>query len=87
MEQSKRKFYRTVYQIEVLSEEKFDNEGGMSLTDIDNAITDGDCSGRVTFIVNNEEKTGKEMAELLKEQGSDPEFFQLDENGNDLEED
>ncbi len=87
MEQSKRKFYRTVYQIEVLSEEKFDNEGGMSLTDIDNAITDGDCSGRVKFIVNNEEKTGKEMAELLKEQGSDPEFFQLDENGNDLEED
>jgi len=58
----------------------------MSLTDIDEAINNGDCSGRVTTIVDNEVKTGKEMAKLLKAQGSDPEFFQLDDEGNDLSE-
>jgi len=86
MENTK-KYYRTVYQVEILSEEKFDNDGGMSLTDIDEAITNGDCSGRVTTIVSDEVKTGKEMVKLLKAQGSDPEFFQLDEDGNDLSED
>lgn len=83
--ESKRKFYQTVYQVEVLSKEKFDESGGMSLTDIDEAISSGDCSGRIKTIVDNEVKTGKEIAVLLKEQGSDPDFFQLDENGNDLE--
>ena len=38
---SERKFYRTVYQIEVLSAEKFDEDGGMSLTDIDDELTNG----------------------------------------------
>lgn len=82
-----KKYYRTVYQVEVLSEEKFDDGGGMSLTDIDEAITNGDCSGRVTTIVDNQAVSGKEMVKLLKAQGSDPEFFQLDKEGNDLSED
>lgn len=82
-----RKFYRTVYQVEILSEEKFDDNGGMSLTDIDEAMTNGDVSGRITTIVDNEEKTGSEIAVLLKAQGSDPEFFQLDKEGNDLNDD
>ena len=82
-----KKYYRTVYQVEVLSEEKFDDGGGMSLTDIDEAITNGDCSGRVTTIVDNQVVSGEEMVKLLKAQGSDSEFFQLDKEGNDLSED
>lgn len=83
---SKRKFYKTVYQVEVLSEEKFDEDDGMSLTDIDDEITNGHSSGRVIKIIDNEEKTGEEMAKLLKEQGSDTEFFQLTDDGKDTEE-
>ncbi len=81
-----KKFYRTVFQIEVLSEEKFDAKGDMSLTDIDEAITNGDCSGVVKTIVDNEVKTGEEMAKLLMAQGSAPEFFRLDYDGNSLDE-
>lgn len=50
-----------------------------------NDIMDGDCSGKATTMVENQVVSGKRMAKLLQEQGSDPEFFQLDENGNDLE--
>ncbi len=82
---SERKFYRTVYQIEVLSTEKFDDGGEMSLTEIDDEITNGSSSGRISKIIDNEEKTGKEMAKLLKEQGSDTEFFQLTDDGQDTE--
>lgn len=82
-----RKFYRTVYQVEILSEEKFDESGGLSLTDIDEEITIGHSSGRVIKLIDNEEKTGIEMAKLLQGQGSDPEFFQLDKEGNDLNDD
>ncbi len=83
---SERKFYRTVYQIEVLSAEKFDEDGGMSLTDIDDELTNGSSSGKVSIIIDNEEKTGEEMAQLLKKQGSDTEFFQLTADGKDTEE-
>ena len=76
---SKRKFYRTVIQVEILSEEKFDTDGSMNLNDIELAITDGDCSGRVKTLIHNEVKNSQEIVELLKEQGSDCAFFQLAE--------
>ena len=84
MAQSKRKFYRTVIQVEILSEEPY---SGNDLETIQYDITDGHCSGKIIDIERNQEKTGQEMAGLSKEQGSDPEFFQLDENGNDTDED
>lgn len=76
-----RKFYKTVIKVEVLSEEPFDYD---NLSDIHNQITDGDCSGeytttKITIL------TAKQAASTLIRQGSDPEFFQLDRNGNDLE--
>lgn len=78
---SKRTFYRHVFSIEVLSEEEL---GSMSLVDIEEAITTGHCSGQFleTAVTKVRPKT---MAKLLLKQGSDPEFFQLDEQGNDLE--
>jgi len=79
---SKRKFFKTTFKVEVLSEDvpvEWDN-----LYDVASAIDTGDCSGRIT-----DEKIVKlsasKAAEALQAQGSDPEFFQLDEDGNDLE--
>jgi hypothetical protein len=79
-----RKFYRTVIQIEILSEEPY--EGG-DLDTIKYDITEGHCSGRLKDVVRSEEKNGKEMAGLLCEQASDPEFFMLTKDGEDLKED
>ncbi len=82
MAQSKRKFFKTTFKVEVLSEEtpvEWDN-----LSDVAYAITNGDCSGKIT-----DEKVERlnahDAALALQEQGSDPEFFQLDEHGNEVE--
>lgn len=80
----KRKFYRTVIQVEILSEEPYE---GDDLNTIASDTDTGDCSGQITDIERNQEVTGKEMVALLQKQGSDSEFFQLDAEGNDLEDD
>lgn len=79
---TERKFYRQVVTVEILSEElkDFDND----LEAIAAAITDGDCSGVVSVEVS-DEVDGLAMARLLAAQGSDPGFFMLDEEGNDVE--
>jgi hypothetical protein len=80
---SNRKFYRTVFQVEVLSEEPYENN---NLDTLYYDITEGHCSGKVTKIVHNEEKTGPEIAKLLEAQSSEPEFFQLTPEGEDIAE-
>ena len=82
MSQSKRKFYRTVIQIEVLSEEPYSET---DLNQVADDITNGHQSGKVDIIVDSEEMDGKTAANKLKEQGSDPEFFCLDDHGHDTE--
>lgn len=79
---SNRKFYRTVISVEVLSEEPYNPE---SLEGIAHDIIEGDCSGRWN-VVSSKEVDGVEMAQLLYEQASEPAFFQLDDDGNDLDE-
>ena len=76
----KPKYHRTVIQVEVLSEEpyEFENLGNLAYD-----IEEGDCSGSAS-IVEIKELTGKQMAKALKSQGSDPEFFQLDKDGNSI---
>lgn len=78
---SKRKFYRTTIVIEVLSEEPYTPD---SVQQIDYDIIEGDCSGQM-FAGKSFEVDGPTMAANLKAQGSDPEFFQLDDEGNDLD--
>ena len=76
-----RRFYKTLILVEVLSEDKplnFNN-----LADVHHAITDGDCSGRYDTIAS-DEITPEAAAQGLIAQGSDPEFFQIDKDGNDL---
>lgn len=79
---TKRKFYKTVIQVEILSEEKYNPHG---LNQIVHDITFGDCSGE-WHVVDTFELDGKMTADALIEQGSAPEFFNLDENGDDFEE-
>lgn len=76
-----REFYRTVIHVEVLSESPYVFTG--NLCDVAADISTGECSG-VTRTIQEERCNGARMAQLLLAQGSDPEFFQLDENGNDL---
>lgn len=78
--ESKRHFYRTVIEVEVLSEDPVDFG---DLAGIHAAITEGGCSGQWKVL-----KTGnvgaRTMARLLKKQGSDPSFFRLTEKGEDV---
>lgn len=76
-----REFYRTIIHVEVLSEEPYVFDG--NLCDVAADISTGDCSG-VARKVQEEKCKGARMAQLLIAQGSDPEFFRLDENGNDI---
>ena len=74
-------YHRTVLRVEVLSQEPL---GDMSLERIAEEITTGDYSGRVSTVYAIE-VSGPTMASLLTEQGSDPEFFGLDEHGQEVE--
>lgn len=73
--------HRTVIQVEILSESPWSDADLHDLITVDYAITDGDCSG-VVKTMSREILTGKEMADALRDQGSDTEFFGLDEDGN-----
>ena len=79
---SKRTFYRAVFQVELLSEEPIDQT--MSLGDIGYHMTEGHCSGVLTC-EKHEEVDAVAMAKLLIKQRSDPDFFTLDADGNDVE--
>jgi len=76
---TERKFYKTIIQVEILSEEALPS--GLSLTDIDFIISEGDCSGQLQTI-SEEVLDGKQAAQALLKQGSDPDFFMLTEEGD-----
>ncbi len=76
---SKRTFYRTVYTIEVLSEEPMNPD--LDLADIDFAISEGECSGEVSMGPS-EPIDAATVAKALAAQGSDAEFFNLNEDGS-----
>ena len=78
---SPRKFYRTVLTVEILSETPY-NETDLAQVAVD--IDEGEQVGKVSVSSSNEEMTGKVCAVLLKDAGSDPSFFMLDNNGNDV---
>ena len=75
-------FYKTVFTIEVLSEEEYPLRAELERINYD--ITEGHCSG-IVYCTEQKQLTGRAMAEELFKQGSDPEFFELDGDGNPLE--
>ena len=76
-----KQFYKTIYEIEILSE--YELPGWMSVEQIAYEITSGGCSAAFNHI-KTQKLSGKECAKELMNQGSDPEFFGIDENGDDL---
>ncbi len=75
-----KKFYKRVFKFEVLSEEPL--TGDPDLSDLDAMTDTGDCVGRFLEDDGNETLTGAQMAKALYEAGSEPGFFQLDDDGN-----
>lgn len=78
-----RKFYKTVVTIEILSEHpirSLDTDLGY----VTRQIEDGDWSGRV-MLGDSEELTPKECAQALIDQDSEPQFFGLDDDGNEVD--
>jgi len=80
----KKTLYKTIIQYEILSEDPI-NEN-QSLDDIAYQTTEGSWSGRflptVTF---NEPISGIEAVNAVKAQGSDPDFFFMDNEGNNID--
>lgn len=78
---SKRKFYKTVVTVEIISADnppEFEN-----LSELSYLITEGDHSGQFRTTLA-KKLTAKEAAKALVKQDSDPEFFGLDEKGNNI---
>jgi hypothetical protein len=76
---TERKFHRTVVQVEVLSEAPI---GPVELDALHHMITEGDCSGHVKTVLE-QELDGKQAVEALLNQASDPSFFNLTAEGED----
>ncbi len=83
---AKRKFYKTLVTIEVLSEDKpvADDLTAEDLYRVADEILDGSWSGAVK-VSDPVELSGEEAAQALIEQESDPSFFNLAADGRDLD--
>lgn len=78
---TRRKFYKTVFKWVVLSEEPLAD--GVTPADLREMTMTGDCSGEFKQDTS-KVLDGRRMAAALLAQGSDPEFFQIDEKGDDV---
>lgn len=79
----KKTIYKTVIQVEFLSEYPIDSNSDMSALIYE--AEEGDLSMRTTDKVSNKPIKGKSAVKALKDHGTDLEFFMIDENGNELE--
>ena len=77
-----RTFFKTVISIEVLSEDQIPE--GMELENIVHECIDGGWSLRTLKYIE-KSLNGKQAARALLNQGSDPSFFQLTNDGKDVE--
>jgi len=81
MPKSKRKFYKMVVKLTVLSERPF--TGNERLKDLAESIDDGDDVGTYEAI-ENKEIDATEAVKALRSVGSEPGFFSLTEAGQDI---
>ncbi len=79
---SNRKFYRRQVTVTILSEEPIPSN--LDLGTIHYNVVEGDWSG-YTSVGNQDVLDGSQAATALRQQGSDPEFFQLTQEGEDVE--
>jgi len=80
----KGKVYKSVLKVEILSEDPYPEV--MTLNQVAFDIVEGECSGVIEWESLNAELHGEEAVKECDKHGSDPEFFQIDENGNKIEE-
>lgn len=80
---AKKTIYRSVIEFEILSEEPIPD--GMTLGEIDEECNTGSFSGIHAYKTRNTKLVGKRAAKAVLRQASDPEFFQMDADGNNLD--
>lgn len=80
--QKKKSIVRNVYLVEVLSEEPI---GDMSLINILRECKTGDFSCSTKNIVENKPIKGIHAVRAIKAQGTDPEFFLMDDEGYEID--
>ena len=78
----KKTIYKTKVTIEILSDEPVNDN--ISLKDIQYEITDGQWSGKITHGESKPLK-GKPAVKEILNHGTDPEFFFMDDKGNEIE--
>lgn len=82
---AKKTIYKTVISYTILSEEPYEH---MSLTGIENECENGQfIGGNLVAKVFNRELVGKNAVIAINKLCSDPEFFMMDCEGNEIEED
>ena|SRR5688572_15118312 len=81
---SGRSFHKYIFTFEVISEEELPADIG--LKELDYEITEGHCVGRFVGDCEYELIDGSTCAKHLLECRSDPEFFRLTPEGEDIEE-
>ena len=83
---NKATIYKTLLQVEVLhsDERNFDE---LSFADILYEIDEGGDSGKFTIKSTNIPLSGKKAVKAILNQGSETEFFGIDNNGNIIDED
>lgn len=80
----KKTIYKTVIQIEILSDEPIEAPETLTLDQIDYEITGGAWSGDRKVTTANKPLKGVKAADAVLNQGSSPDFFQMDEAGNEI---
>jgi hypothetical protein len=78
----KKTIYKTIVQVEILSEEPIDSQ--LSLSQIAEEGDTGSFSIMTKDVLVNKELKGIRAAREMRKQASDPEFFGMDEKGNDI---
>jgi len=74
--------FRSIIQIEIISDAPIPD--GMSLDDINYQITEGDYSGKIETTIDNQKLYGKTAVNAIINQGSDTDFFGIDDEGNEI---
>ena len=78
----KKTIYRTTITMVVLSDEPI---GDVDMQTILNETDSGSWSGQCTTFEQDHPLTGRQAVNAVKRQGSDTEFFMMDDKGNELE--
>lgn len=82
--EGKKTIYKNTVTIDILSDEPLSDDE-INLEHIKHQITEGDWSGDLKWGTKNLGIVGQRAASEIMLQGSDPEFFGMDEEGNEIE--